>query len=148
MKRRTGLFLGAGASYEAGMPLASKLIAEIKNLLRPAKLRQLNAEWQLQGAGYPDEVIEDLVGMLVRPDVHYEAALGFMEVQFRRHRLQQEHLYSLLVELVYNLLYNRQVHNPAFLNQRLSRYDGIRAVADANAPCGCSRSIMTWSLGR
>src|SRR5437763_5208191 len=100
MKRRTGLFLGAGASYEAGMPLASKLIAEIKNLLRPAKLRQLNAEWQLQGAGYPDEVIEDLVGMLVRPDVHYEAALGFMEVQFRRHRLQQEHLYSLLVELV------------------------------------------------
>jgi hypothetical protein len=138
MKHLTGLFLGAGASYEAGMPLASDLTRQMKNLLNASKLRQLNAKWRLEGGGYPDEVIEDLVAMLDRPAVHYEAALGFMEVQFRRQHglIQQEYhrLYSFLVELVYNLLYDRQVNNSAFFNRHLSRYDGIRALTDANAP--------------
>jgi hypothetical protein len=56
MKHLTGLFLGAGASYEAGMPLASDLTRQMKNLLNASKLRQLNAKWRLEGGGYPDEV--------------------------------------------------------------------------------------------
>jgi hypothetical protein len=137
MKRLTGLFLGAGASYEAGMPLVWELTAEIKNWLTPAKIRELNAGWHLQHGGYSDAVVDDLISILVRSDVHYEAALGYMEAQFRRqHHLQEEYhgLYSWLVELVYMLLYYRQVNNSAFLNQHLSRYDGIRTLAEANAP--------------
>ncbi len=137
MKRLTGLFLGAGASYEAGMPLLCELTAEIKNWLTPEKIRALNAGWREQGSGYADGVVNDLILMLERPTVHYEAILGYLELQFRRQRsLPQEYhgLYSWLVELVYHLLYYRQVNNKAFFGRHLPYYDGIRALAGANAP--------------
>jgi hypothetical protein len=38
MRRLTGLFFGAGASYEAGMPLLWELTTEIKDWLTPAKI--------------------------------------------------------------------------------------------------------------
>jgi hypothetical protein len=57
MKRLTGLFLGAGASYEAGMPLVWELTAEIKNWLTADKIRELNACWRIQGGDYSDSVI-------------------------------------------------------------------------------------------
>lgn len=44
MKRLTGLFLDAGASYEAGMPLVWELTAEIKNWLTPPKIQELKLE--------------------------------------------------------------------------------------------------------
>ena len=137
MKRLTGLFLGAGASYEAGMPLVWEVTAEIKNWLTAEKIRELNALWRIQSGGHSDTVIDDLISILERPTVHYEGVLGYLETQFRRQRnLPQEYhgLYSWLVELVYHLLYFRQVNNNRFLNQQLPRYDGIRALAEANAP--------------
>jgi hypothetical protein len=73
MKSLTGLFLGAGASYEAGMPLAWDLSTEIKDWLTADKLRELNAGWRLQGTGHCDAVIEDLISALERPHLHYEA---------------------------------------------------------------------------
>jgi hypothetical protein len=140
IKPLTGLFLGAGASCEAGMPLVWELTSEITNWLTPAKLRSLNEGWRTQGSGSSDEVINDLVGMLEqRPAIHYEAILGHLEVQFRRQRdpkLAQEYhgLYSWLVELVSHLLYYRQVNNPQFFKNALPYYDGLRALADANLP--------------
>ena len=137
MKRLTGLFLGAGASYEAGMPLVWDLTAEIKNWLTAEKLRSLNAGWRAQGGGYADQVINDHVSMLEQPTIHYEAMLGYLEVQFRRQRtLSREYhgLYSWLVELVSHLLYYRQVSNSTFLGRSLPFYDGFRALAAANTP--------------
>jgi hypothetical protein len=61
MKRLTGLFLGAGASHEAGMPLVRELTAEIKNWLTAEKIRELNAGWRIQNGGYPDSVVDDLI---------------------------------------------------------------------------------------
>jgi hypothetical protein len=40
----TGLFLGAGASYEVAMPLVWELTNEIKAWLTPDKLRALNRD--------------------------------------------------------------------------------------------------------
>ena len=136
-KRLTGLFFGAGASYEAGMPLLWELTAEIKNWLTPAKIHELNAGWRLQQGGYADQVINDLISMLEQPSVHYEAMLGYLELQFRRQRSLPQHyygLYSWLVDLVYQLLYYRQIHNKMFFGRHLPYYDGIRALADANLP--------------
>jgi hypothetical protein len=133
----TGLFLGAGASYEAGMPLVWDLTAELKNWLTPAKMRDLNSGWRKQGGGHADAVIEDLISMLERADVHYESILGYMEAQFRRRGpLQQEYhrLYSWLVEIVYYLLYYRQVNNQPFLDKTLPLYNGFRTLAEENTP--------------
>jgi hypothetical protein len=81
---RTGLFLGAGASFEAGMPLVWDLTAEIKAWLTPEKLRELNRGWRTQGTGNDDAVIDSVVASLVNPAMHYENMLGNLEVQFKR----------------------------------------------------------------
>jgi hypothetical protein len=139
MKPLTGLFLGAGASYEIGMPLVWDLTAEIKRWLTADKLRWLNQGWRTQNSGYSDQVINDCIEMLERPSAHYEAILGHIETQQRRQRdnklLQEYHgLYSWLVELVSHLLYYRQVNNPVIMGKALRYYEGIRVLADANVP--------------
>ena len=133
----TGLFLGAGASYEAGMPLASELTAELTEWLTPAKLRDLNKSWCLQGGGYPDQVIDDFVSMLSRADQHYESLLGYLEVQFIRHSPLSQHyhgLYSWLVEIVYHLLYFRHTKNVDYIQRNLAFYDGVSVLAEQNKP--------------
>src|SRR6266481_200335 len=100
----TGLFLGAGASYEAGMPLVSHLTVELSQMLTAAKLRELNAGWRAQGGGYPDAGIDDLLTVAAMPKLNYEAWLGHLETQFRRHNSNPQAyygLYSWAVELVY-----------------------------------------------
>src|SRR5512132_3876429 len=56
MSSLIGLFLGAGATYELGMPLVWDVTAEMKASLTLANLRQMNARWRAQGGGCcPDE---------------------------------------------------------------------------------------------
>ena len=137
MKQLTGLFLGAGASYEAGLPLVWELTKEFEEWLTPDKLREFNRGWRFQGGGYPDEVIEDMIVCLGRPEMHYETILGYLETQWRRHRahaLAYHGLYVWSVEMVYHMLYLRHVNNEAFLARQLSAYDGLRVLADENTP--------------
>ncbi|MFN4274906.1 MAG: hypothetical protein ACK4FJ_01295 [Ferrovibrio sp.] len=137
MRHRTGLLLGAGASVEAGMPLAWDLTNEIKNWLTPDKLRQLNNGWRLQGGGYSETVIEDLVTELERSGMHYEAILGYLETQFRRQQTtaQEYHsLYSWIVDLVSSLLTCRQVNNDLFFERNLPLYDGLNAFVQGDDP--------------
>lgn len=133
----TGLFLGAGASYEAGMPLVWGLTAELKAWLTPDKLRWLNESWRSQGGGCPDAVIEDFVSVLSMPELHYESLLGYLETQFMRHSSTSEHyyyLYSWLVETVYHLLYFRHIQNVDPIQRRLSYYSGLSVLAEQNKP--------------
>ncbi len=137
MNQLTGLFLGAGASYEVGMPLVWDLTEEMKRWLTPEKLRQFNVGWRAQGGGHPDHVIEDFVSVLQRQELHYESLLGYLETQFRRHQPNQQDyhgLYSWLVQMVYHILYAHHVDNPGFLAKHLSLYAGIRALAERNTP--------------
>jgi hypothetical protein len=137
VQQLTGLFLGAGASYEAGLPLVWELTHEIKKWLTPEKLREFNRGWRVQGGGHPDGVIEDMIACLEQPAMHYEAILGYLETQWRRHRANAIHyhgLYVWMVEMVYHMLYLRHVNNEAFLKRQLSAYDGLRALADENTP--------------
>lgn len=119
------------------MPLTWELTAEIKDWLTPRKLRALNEGWRTQGTGFSDEVIEDLNRVLVRNDLHYENILGHLETHFRRQqRSAQEYhsLYSWLVELVYHLLYYRQVNNDALFERQLPYYQGLVTLAKSNRP--------------
>ena len=136
-QKLTGLFLGAGASYEIGMPLVPGLTEEICKWLTPEKLRALNVNWRSLGGGYQDRVLDDFISVLERPDQHYESLLGYLEVQFTRSSpdSQEYHgLYSWLVDLVYHLLYWRHINNVDFIKRNSAYYDGISAFADSNRP--------------
>ncbi len=135
-----GLFLGAGASYEMGMPLVWGLTAELKEWLTPQHLRELNEGWRLQGQGHPNAVIDDVVSLLERSDMHYEGILGYLETQFKRSPIEQQYaqdyygLYLWLVEMVYWLLYFRHVKNEEGIRLRLRYFEGIAGLAAQNSP--------------
>lgn len=133
----TGLFLGAGASYEVGMPIVWELTTELKDWLTPDKLYSLNAVWRAQGGGHSDEVIDDMARVLAMPDLHYESILGYLETQFQRtSRFQQEYhaLYSWLVQIVYYILYLRHTQNVQYIERYLRYYEGIAQLAQQNLP--------------
>jgi len=135
--RLTGLFLGAGASLEVGMPLVWELTEELKALLTVDKLRALNGGWRLQGTGYPDAVMEDFVSVLVIPEMHYESLLGYLETQAVRNlSMRQPYLglYAFLVEVVYQILRLRHTLNVDLIDHNLSWLEGIARLTQANAP--------------
>lgn len=134
-----GLFLGAGASYELGMPLVWPLTYELTGWLVPEQLRALNAGWQSQGGGLPDKVIDDLAVVLARTDMHYESILGYLQTQATRfehrdHRQAYDYLYAQLAELVYTQLYIRHVENEVFISRGMRYFEGIAGLAQTNAP--------------
>lgn len=131
----TGLLLGAGASYDTGMPLVWELDNEFKTFLTPEKLQGLNSHWQSNGNGFPPEVISDLVKVLEREDMHYENILGHMEVNFHRPKGETYHrMYGILAEIVYGLLLEKHTHNIDFIEGHIQFLDGISALARANKP--------------
>lgn len=133
----TGLFLGAGTSYEAGLPLVWELTTELKNWLTPDKIRSLNIGWRAQGSGHTDAVIEDLARTLLIPNLHYESILGYMETQYRRsHQYRQDYhgLYSWLVEMVYHILCIRHTQNISYIERQLRYYEGIAHLSANNKP--------------
>ena len=137
LERLTGLFLGAGASYELGMPVASGLTTELKSWLTPQKLRDLNTRWQRHRCGYADVVIDNFVSALSRQDQNYENLLGYLEVQYARNSEMAEDyhgLHSWLVQLVYYLLYYRHINNLAYIQRQIPNYAGLVAFVEQNHP--------------
>ena len=133
----TGLLLGAGASYDSGMPLASELTRELKNWLTPDKLRWLNDTWREQGAGYSDATIDDFARLLAIDTMSYEHIMGYLEVQSDRvrERSGEYHgLRSFLSEIVYFLLKERHVLNESFIVRSVRYLDGIKSFMTVNKP--------------
>jgi hypothetical protein len=132
-----GLLLGAGASYEVGLPLVWDLTEELRNYLTDEKLRSLNASWRSQDEGYSENLIEELISVLHNPWMHYESILGYLEVGYGRagpYRREYHGLYARLVEIVWLCLYCRHVKNERYILGRLGYLDGIVDMAQANMP--------------
>ncbi len=132
-----GLFLGAGASVEVGMPLVWELTEELRRWLTPEKLRELNDGWKSQGTGYPDEVIEDFMSVLVTKEMHYESLLGYVETQaIRQSSLRQQYLglYALLVEIVHHILRMRHTNNADLIESNLASLEGVAELAQGDDP--------------
>ena len=116
-----GLFLGAGASFELGMPLVWHLTGEFKGYFTPEHLRDLNAGWLRQGGGHDGAAIETTISLLRRDDLHYENVLGYFQTVSRRphERFAEQYdgIYQGMVETVYLLLYHRQVGSLSYIMQ-------------------------------
>src|SRR5690242_9447040 len=134
---QTALFLGAGASFDLGMPLVWDLTSELKHYLTSQRLKELNENWRAQGGGYHNYIINDLIGVLSNTAMHYEGVLGYVEAQSLRQRpFQQKYdeLYARIVELVYLLLYERHVRNKDYIRRGLRYIEGIVGLAEVHSP--------------
>ena len=111
----TGLFLGAGASYDLGMPLVWELTDELKRWLTSEKLRTLNQHWRSTGlsSGYPNTAIENLNSVLRRKEMHYENILGYLQTQSRRDPRSTAGLSWLVFVSVSHYLWNPTAASPS-----------------------------------
>jgi hypothetical protein len=139
-----GLFLGAGASFELGMPLVSHLTGEFKGYFTADHVRDLNAGWRSQGGGYDNSVIETTIGLLARDDLHYENILGYLQtVSTRRQQAfadQYDGMYKRMVELIYLLLYHRQVGSLPYIIGGFPPFEGLTGFVRQSSP------VWTFSL--
>ncbi len=121
------------------MPLVWELTDELRRWLTPEKFRSFNERWKTQGNGHTEAVTNDICRVLTRPDMHYEAILGYLEAQHQRPGplpMQREyhHAYSWLVEIVYHVLHLRHVNNVSKIAEWIRVLDGIAVLAEQNTP--------------
>lgn len=137
--QKTALFLGAGFSYEFGMPLVWELTKEMRNWLTPEKFRSLNDGWRLQDNGNSEKTVSMVCELLSRDDLHYEALVGAIEVYSNRHenrsiRNELEHVRQWLLELIYMFLHQRHVLNKAFFKTSIQMHRGLLSLIDSHTP--------------
>lgn len=133
------LFLGAGASYDCGMPLVSELTAELRRWLTKEKLENFNSMWRTHGGGWSDESISMFLRLLENKSIHYENIIGAIEVNFSREtnvekRKELHAINSFLLQAVYGLLVERQVKNFPFAMGVLEDFGSITKLVEANRP--------------
>ncbi len=121
------------------MPLRADINAEILAWLSPPSLRRLNEAWRLRGFGHPDEVVEDVARLLGPEHFDYESLLAHLEARYlddaREGFAHAYHgLYAWLAQVVYQLLYRRQVERRDAYREGLQYFQGLVPLAQANRP--------------
>lgn len=137
---RSAWLIGAGFSYELGMPLVWELTDEIKRWLTPEHLRELAAGWQARGRGMPIEIIDAFAERLTRQDEHYEQLIGWLQAEQYRCRsnaAQSAHYHALvgmLQDVVGRILLERHTRNPEYHRHSLPWYRGLAHAVPAADP--------------
>lgn len=137
---RAGFLLGAGASFQLGMPLVTHLTSLFKAFYNDHQLQRIAKGRLNYGEPVPPAVMDCVREALGRNDMHYEAVLGRLQTESRRlgqaNDLLQEFygFYSQMVEAVYLILLDRQIEMRRYLAAALSPYEGLMAFANASAP--------------
>jgi len=121
------------------MPLRADLNAEILAWLSPPSLRKLNDTWRTRGFGHPAEVIEDVVRFLSDEEFDYEAVLAHLEARYlddaRPGFAAAYHaLYAWLAQIVYQMLYKRQVERRNSYREGLQYFEGIMPLVRQHRP--------------
>jgi hypothetical protein len=125
------LFLGAGASYECGMPL----VWEFTNILRRALLKRLDTN--LFDFNSAPSLRQKFVDILSNPRFQYEQMVGELETIYLAGGEQAQfanNLYRQLVECVQGLLIEDQHLTTGFFSERVKDYAGIKDLVSRN-PC-------------
>lgn len=133
-----GLFLGAGASYELGMPLVWELTKVLARDHIPATLRRMQSN---QHAGstmhWSEDSVEHLISLLSDNELHYEAVIGAIEVEAQR-RLDPQESYERirlhLVDMVSRYLIDQHNHEKKFTIATLPHTAGLAKFIENNKP--------------
>ncbi len=140
MKNISALLLGAGASSQLGMPLTWELTRELKDWLTPPMYIELNEHWKSAGLGHREDNVQLVCELLCRQDLHYESIIGAIETEILRsgadvQKYQDLHgIREWLLEIVYYLLYYRQVLNADYVQPRLPLFSGLAQLHEQSSP--------------
>ena len=126
-----GLFLGAGASYEIGMPLVTEFSNEIRqNVLRRLETRLFNFD------KIPN--LKTTLETLLRDEKYnYEEVLGELEKNYYKEREYQQEVWGVInqfIECIQLLLLEDQKNTLDFFHRKIKDYSGITALAKNNSP--------------
>ncbi|MFM0205136.1 hypothetical protein PQR53_35545 [Paraburkholderia fungorum] len=125
------LFLGAGASYECGMPL----VWEFTNTLRANILRRLDTH--LFDFRKDPTFRQHFEAILSNPNLHYEQMAGELEALYLARGPYWEIAHSVLLQLVdcvQILLLEDQMHTTKLFAEKVKDYIGIKGLID-QYPC-------------
>lgn len=125
------LFLGAGASYECGMPL----VWELTNLLRVNVLKRLDTRlFDFRSDPMFRSRFEEI---LSNPNFHYEKIIGTLEELYLTRGAHWKVAYSTLlqlVECVQILLLEEQMYTAGLFAEKVKDYIGIKELIN-QYPC-------------
>ncbi|WP_155835226.1 hypothetical protein [Herbaspirillum sp. RV1423] len=133
------LFLGAGASYDCGMPIVIELTSELRRWLTPEKLLRFNAGWRTMGIGWRDHTVLFLHELLKDKSRHYENIIGAIQSRYNGEvdqnvRNEWHSIYLFLCQAIQGLLVERQIKNSLFAQAALDDYEGIKVLLKKNRP--------------
>lgn len=124
MANDIGFLLGAGASYELGLPLVDELTIEFK--------KSILRNWDAPYYKVSKKIEEVVLPLLSDESMNYEDIIGRIEVEINRTRgdskLYQE-WYAVLgryLEAIFMLLLERHTKNEQYINERLYLLKGIK----------------------
>ncbi|WP_111641773.1 hypothetical protein [Marinimicrobium alkaliphilum] len=131
------LLIGAGASYECGLPLAEELGAELRLWLTPERLAAHNEAWAEQGVAWPRPVVALMEAWLADRTQGYEDLLAQLDAR-ADNEAQAEDAWrrsALFVrQVLYGLLLERQIKNSHYARVVLRDFTGIKHLVAENHP--------------
>ena len=120
-----GIFLGAGASYEVGMPL----VWEFSQTLRENILKRLDSK--LFNFESDNELKSFFIKILSDENLHYEQVVGLLEnryIEDRNNCQRTRGVIIQLIECIQLLLLEEQSNTLKFLSERIKDYYGITSL--------------------
>lgn len=133
-----GFFLGAGASYELGMPLVVELTEILKRDHTPELLRKMqNFQQPSSSLHWSHEALEALISLLADPELHYEAVIGAVEVEAQRRGPPRESFEDIrlhLVDMVSRHLIGQHAHHLKFTLSGMDYFLEFARYIEKNKP--------------
>jgi hypothetical protein len=138
---KTGLLLGAGFSKDFGLPLVTEVTRALKDWLTPAKFWSIENAARARGGGYSDEIAQEILSILERDEMHFEAILGYFQVQQIRSRADQrtaqtyKSIYAWFARLISEIIWGDPVKTLWSFRGVVQEYQqGVRILVQQNRP--------------
>lgn len=135
---KTGLLFGAGFSKDFGLPLVTEVTTAFK---ASEKYWSIENAARIRADGWPDEIAREVRSVLGRDEMHFEAILGYFQVQQIRSRADRDtsqlyaSLYSRFAEVVSGIIWDDPVATVRSFRAVSQEYQpGLRLLLERNRP--------------
>ena len=138
---KTGLLIGAGFSKDFGLPLVTEVTNTLKTWLTPEKFWSIENAARARGDGYSEEIAQEILSILERDEMHFEAILGYFQVQEIRSRADQKtaqtyaSLYAWFARLISEIIWGEPAKTLWSFRGVVPEYQqGLRILVQQNRP--------------